>query len=174
MKDLLGDAFIFAKGNELWKAKRKATSHAFYKDKVVHMLEILKVKISESFTKWIEAIDKSESGCATIDITEEFELIFARNIIHIAFGEDINDEKIEIYMKPDPNSTKPCKLESAKLNTVIKELFDQALKAIQVKLKNPLFMLSYRLFGKTIAFSQFEQNLLSNCHNLRKFLVDYV
>ena len=32
-----GDSFLFQKGDALWKAKRKATSHAFYKERMVEM-----------------------------------------------------------------------------------------------------------------------------------------
>jgi hypothetical protein len=41
-QDLLGKSFLFSQGDDLWKAKRKACSHAFYKDKLVVMLEVLK------------------------------------------------------------------------------------------------------------------------------------
>lgn len=153
MSDLFGDGILFSKGDELWKAKRKATAHAFYKDKVVHMLQILKIKITESFQNWMQAIDQSGDGSVTIDITQEFELIFARSIIHIAFGEDINDEEIEVYMRTDPDCQKPFKKQSVKLNTALKELFDQAIKAIRFKVFNPLFFPAFYLFGKTVPFT---------------------
>ena len=31
-KDLLNNSLLLSKGDELWKAKRKACAHAFYKD----------------------------------------------------------------------------------------------------------------------------------------------
>ena len=40
-KNLFGRSFIFGKSDELWKIKRKATAHAFYKDRLVHMLDVL-------------------------------------------------------------------------------------------------------------------------------------
>jgi cytochrome P450 len=42
---LFGNSFLFSKADEIWKAKRKACSHAFYKERLVHMLEVLKDKI---------------------------------------------------------------------------------------------------------------------------------
>jgi len=42
LKDMLGHSFLTSKGDDLWKAKRKACAHAFYKDKLDAMLEILK------------------------------------------------------------------------------------------------------------------------------------
>jgi len=35
---LLGKSFLFSKADESWRAKRKATSHAFYKDRLHRML----------------------------------------------------------------------------------------------------------------------------------------
>ena len=46
-KNLFGNSFIFSKGDNIWKEKRRASSHAFYKDRLVHMLEALKEKIFE-------------------------------------------------------------------------------------------------------------------------------
>jgi len=39
---MLGHSFLTSKGDDLWKAKRKACAHAFYKDKLEAMLEVLK------------------------------------------------------------------------------------------------------------------------------------
>ena len=36
--------------------------------------------------------------------------IFTRNIIHIAFGEDVSDQKIEIYTKTDLEGLTPMVL----------------------------------------------------------------
>jgi len=44
---LLGKAFIFSPTDELWKAKRKACAHAFYKDRLTLMMETLR----ESFQR---------------------------------------------------------------------------------------------------------------------------
>ena len=45
--DLMGNTFLFSPGDQIWKAKRKAVAHAFYKEKIVHMTEILKHKITK-------------------------------------------------------------------------------------------------------------------------------
>ena len=34
-KSMIGHSFVFSKADEQWKAKRKASSHAFYKDKLI-------------------------------------------------------------------------------------------------------------------------------------------
>ena len=64
------------------------------------MVETLKSKIMDAFNRWIEEMNQSDDGTTVININVEFERIFSRNIIHIAFGEDISDEKFEILV-PD-------------------------------------------------------------------------
>ena len=42
MKNLFGNSMLFAKGDDRWKAKRKGLGHAFYKDKLIVLLDTLK------------------------------------------------------------------------------------------------------------------------------------
>ena len=34
VKDIIGNSFIMSRSDEVWKAKRKACAHAFYKDRL--------------------------------------------------------------------------------------------------------------------------------------------
>ena len=61
-KNLFGNSFIFSKSDEHWKIKRKATAHAFYKDRLTHMLDELKKVVLETQTRWIAEIDASPTG----------------------------------------------------------------------------------------------------------------
>ena len=98
-KDILGNSFLFSPGDATWKAKRQACAHAFYKDRLMIMTEVLREKIEAVLQKWIKAIESSEDKSYLIDITVEFERVFARNLIHIAFGEDINDNLFDLDMR---------------------------------------------------------------------------
>ena len=40
MSGFMGKSFLFSKTDEDWKAKRKACSHAFYKERLVGMIEV--------------------------------------------------------------------------------------------------------------------------------------
>ena len=51
--NLFGNSFLFSKGDEVWKQKRRATAHAFYKDRLVHMLDSLKEKVFETQNEWV-------------------------------------------------------------------------------------------------------------------------
>ena len=94
--DLLGKSFLFSKGDDVWKAKRKACSHAFYKERLVNMLETFKVTVMDRFRQWEKLIDESETKSISIDMGYEFERLFSRNIITISLGEDISDDLVDI------------------------------------------------------------------------------
>ena len=51
-KNIIGHSFITSRNDDVWKAKRKACANAFYKDRLEHMLETLKVKLVETFNDW--------------------------------------------------------------------------------------------------------------------------
>ena len=62
-------------------------------------MEVLKGKIEIYFDIWNKAIEASTSKSHCIDITQAFERIFAHNLVTIAFGEDINDDKFDIQVR---------------------------------------------------------------------------
>lgn len=97
---IIGQSFIFSRNDEVWKAKRKAIAHAFYKDRLEHMLETLKKTAAETFVRWADQIDKN-GGSFEINMATEFSDILARNIVHICFGEDISEEMISLQVMRD-------------------------------------------------------------------------
>lgn len=62
------------------------------------MMEVLRSKLESRVENWTEKIRESQDGKAKIDIALEFEKLFAENLIHISFGEDVNDQFFEIFM----------------------------------------------------------------------------
>ena len=50
VKPLLGDAFIFSKNDETWKARRKAISHVFFKSRLADMMENFKDMLGKEFS----------------------------------------------------------------------------------------------------------------------------
>ena len=84
------DSFLFRKGDEDWARKRKACAHAFYKDRTENMMEVLKDKLSDMVTSWMKEIEASPNGSTVIDLAVVFERLFASNIVHICFGEDVS------------------------------------------------------------------------------------
>mmetsp|Transcript_11584 Transcript_11584/g.14620 ORF Transcript_11584/g.14620 Transcript_11584/m.14620 type:complete len:192 (+) Transcript_11584:168-743(+) len=98
-EDIMGQSFAFAHNDDTWKAKRKASAHAFYKDRLRSMLETLKDTAQAALTKW--AVEAEKKGSHEIDMATEFFAIFARNIIHVSFGEDLVDDEIVLKVPKD-------------------------------------------------------------------------
>lgn len=89
MTDALGEALLVQETNDSWRKKRKASAHAFYKERMTHMLETLKDLSSDMVEQISGSI--SGSGSCEVDIAHEFEKLFSRNIITVSFGEDVSN-----------------------------------------------------------------------------------
>lgn len=53
-RELLGSTLLFSLSDEDWRQKRKALAHAFYKDKLRIMIDVLKTILDKCVTKWNE------------------------------------------------------------------------------------------------------------------------
>jgi hypothetical protein len=51
-RDLFGSSFLFAKGDETWKLKRKACAPGFYKDKLIDLIEAMKDTSNDYAKAW--------------------------------------------------------------------------------------------------------------------------
>ena len=87
------------------------------------MLEVMKVICTTKFEDWTKRIENSAEKTTTIDISVEFVDIMARNIITIAFGEDINDELFELPVRKCENSSEFV-IKMIKLGDAIKEVWE--------------------------------------------------
>ena len=96
-KDLLGNSFLFGPGDEVWKAKRKAISHAFYKDRLNLMIEALKEQILSTQKIWHMVIEKQ--GEMNIDLASDVLPIFQEFIMKVIFGADEDPPTVEIYKR---------------------------------------------------------------------------
>ena len=154
----MGESFLFSKANDNWRAKRKACSHAFYKERLVSMIEVLKDKLADSCKSWLDQIQ--EQGHVNIDISQEFSNIFTRNIINIAFGEDVTNEKVEIWEKTDLEGINPMVLKTMPFGQAIRRVGDDTTTiSLKLKVTNPLYRVIYGATGKSISFSSTERTL---------------
>ena len=55
-QNFYGDSFLFSPTDKAWKEKRKATAHAFYKERTALMLNVLKDKVAALCQKWTTQI----------------------------------------------------------------------------------------------------------------------
>ena len=90
-KPILGASLFFSKNDEAYKIRRKAVAHVFYKDRLADMMHSLKDILAKKCEKWAQ-LALQNKGKTVIDISTEFQEIFARNIVTITLGEDIIDE----------------------------------------------------------------------------------
>jgi len=51
-EDLLGESFLFSAGDDKWRAKRKACSPGFYKDKLQILMEGMKLTTENTVNEW--------------------------------------------------------------------------------------------------------------------------
>lgn len=66
-KELIGNSFIFSMNDDRWKEKRKACAHAFYKERLNLMLEVLKDKVIEAVEKHLDVCRNSPQGFSICD-----------------------------------------------------------------------------------------------------------
>ena len=110
-----------SKGDEIWKKTRQACAHAFYKDRMEKMCEVLKEKLALKIAKWNDQINQSPDGKSVIDLPVEFEDLFCRNIVQICFGEDVSDMLVETEFPNTENSGPQYILKKVSLITSIHE-----------------------------------------------------
>ena len=101
------DVFGTMHTNEEWKSQRKAIGHMFFKQRLSVMLNVFKEHVNASCDKWLDEIAKNGKE-TKIDISVEFERMFAHTINHICFGQDMNDEKFDfLYYDKATDSFSP-------------------------------------------------------------------
>lgn len=93
---LFKDVFGTMKTNEVWQSQRRTISHMFFRQRLSVMVGVFKQHLQASIDKWLTEI--KANGEARIDITVEFERIFAHSINHICFGEDFNDDRFDYHL----------------------------------------------------------------------------
>ena len=91
--------------------------------KLVQMMECLKDLIGSSFEKWAEDIASSQKEEKVIDISVEFAKLMARNIIMIAFGEDIDEELFELKVRKSQKGSQ-FETKKVKLSEAINECWE--------------------------------------------------
>ena len=101
------------------------------------MLDIMKDILATRFDRWKKEITDSETKTHTIDMSTEIGDIMSRNIITVAFGEDINDEMLEIQVRRT-NDGSDFETKKVTLSAAINESFDQIVQTIPGKMVNPL------------------------------------
>ena len=172
-KNFFGSAFVFAKTDALWKSKRKAMAHAFYKDRLRHILEALKRQVEASQSRWLAEIRKN--GAITIDLAEEILPIFQKLMMRVTLGADLDTfSSIEIMKKVEGPTGISYVPSHMNLSEAVEETFQQTFPTFSTRFPNPLWNLIVSWTGVNLAFTADERQADANCRVLRDNLREYV
>lgn len=94
---LLGNSILFADTNEEWKKRRTAFSPAFYKGKLVKMVDIAKECVRKTVGKWRTITGGKPRQ--RLNFMEEMQMMSGRIILTCALGEDISERLIPYRYK---------------------------------------------------------------------------
>ena len=144
-KDLLGSSILFGPSDEDWRQKRKAIAHAFYKDRLPHMLDVLKIETGKKVDQWRAEIAASEDKSTQINIARMFAELYANNIVHIAFGQDMSTELFEMEYMP-VKETRKFEKRSVNIIDALSNMFMQINVMIMCRFENPISLLAAIFF----------------------------
>ena len=94
---LTGRSILFAETTREWKEARKTLSPAFYKGKLVGLVEITRESVRVSTEKLKSLTARSASPKAQMDLINEFNTIFVRILLTTALGEDVSEHKVNYW-----------------------------------------------------------------------------
>lgn len=135
------------------------------------MIEVLKDKVIASVEKFRKEIRDSNEHFTIADYEREFSNMLSRNIIHICFGLDLVDHKVELRYQP----MKGDDWVEGKFTIpeAIGVLLDQMNTSYANKYFNPINWLSpYTL--KWVDFSSYYKVYKENCRRTRDFIEGFV
>ena len=92
---LMGDSILLQESNENWMQKRKSLAVAFYKEKLLKMIDIVKDCMGKKVQEWREKFVKPKKQ---MDLIAEISKTFVMVLLSCAFGEDLSDKVIDYYV----------------------------------------------------------------------------
>jgi cytochrome P450 len=81
LKSFIGNSILFDRGDEVWAEKRKHLSSAFYKDKLLPMMNTVISVTNQTVQNWKKSSKKS------IDLTAEVSDLVTECVLQCVFGE---------------------------------------------------------------------------------------
>ena len=100
-KNFFGKSFLFSKTDDVWKKKRKGLGHAFYKDRLIVLLDNLKDCMKKKQDGWLKAIHDSPSGVAQINLSDSVLGILEQFLAFILLGIDNEELYLDVMARKD-------------------------------------------------------------------------
>ena len=94
---LTGRSILFAETTREWKEARKTISPAFYKGKLVGLVEIARESVRVSVDKLKKLTASSGKPKTQLDMINEFNSIFVRILLTTALGEDVSERQVNYW-----------------------------------------------------------------------------
>ena len=94
---LTGRSILFAETTREWKEARKTISPAFYKGKLVGLVEIARESVRVSVDKLKKLTASSGKPKTQLDMINEFNTIFVRILLTTALGEDVSEREVNYW-----------------------------------------------------------------------------
>ena len=94
---LLGRSILFADTDPEWKKRRQAFTPAFYKGKLIKMVDIAKESVRTTHKRWKRIND--EQPDKPFAIMDEISMMSSRILLNCALGEDISERLIPYHHK---------------------------------------------------------------------------
>ena len=92
--DLMGESILMSESTEEWSKKRKVLSTAFYKDKLLKMISLVKTVVKSTMEDWSKRFVEDEEP---FDLIEEVSIMHVRIMLLCALGEDIINVELPYY-----------------------------------------------------------------------------
>lgn len=118
----MGDSILLHESSDIWAKKRKSLSVAFYKEKMLKMIDLVKDCMEQTAASWKEKYIKTGQ---TMDIIEEVAKILIKVMLTCSFGEDLSERTLDYYV----NGVKTTKSVSFVLREVFHNCIDRLISA---------------------------------------------
>jgi cytochrome P450 len=154
---LLGGGILFSQTTTDWKKRRNAISPAFYKGKLVGLVDLAKGVVAETVQRWKQLCEK---GRTRIDFMDEVSMMHVKILLKCALGKDISERMMDYE-----EHGKMCKVTVAH---ALRNTFHECIN----RMADPHVVIFP--FISDFYITPHERAVRRNCERLRAFILNIV
>jgi cytochrome P450 len=154
MMRLTGNSILLAETTPEWKKRRVAVSPAFYKGKLIQMVNIAKESVQVTVERWRKIIGGKPR--TRFDFMEEMQLLAARILLTCALGEDVSEDKVNYHHDG--------KVEQREVSFVLRQTFHDCI----FRMASP-HVVAFR-FLSDCYLMPYERDIKANCESVRNLI----
>ena len=122
---------------------------------------------------WNNQIEVSSNGSTEINMADAFAEIFADNLIHIAFGESLSDQRLEVDFLVDRDTRKTEK-RTVGIRDALTNSFQLLNVSMLARFSDPISAIAFFIFDIQLDRHPFCQLANANCAIVRNFMQEYI